>query len=88
MSWGLAVAVASAAAVTAASGAELLACDCDAPLPPVSGGVMSYSSRGSTTTTRSMRCVASPLSPVEKEPPPFPRRLGHDLEESCCNTSV
>jgi hypothetical protein len=30
MKWGLAAAVASAAAVAAASGAELLACDCNA----------------------------------------------------------
>ncbi|CAN6318824.1 unnamed protein product [Urochloa humidicola] len=37
MNWGLAAAVASAAAVAAASGAELLACDCDGPAPPAVG---------------------------------------------------
>ena len=37
MNWGLAAAVASAAAVAAASGAELLACDCDAAAPPAVG---------------------------------------------------
>ena len=37
MNWGLAAAVASAAAVAAASGAELLACDCDSSAPPAVG---------------------------------------------------
>ncbi|XP_062205322.1 uncharacterized protein LOC133907321 [Phragmites australis] len=37
MMWGLAAAVVSAAAVAAASGAELLACDCNAPAPPAVG---------------------------------------------------